>query len=103
MILNTNRGEKPMIAHERRRLPSFPALFPLGLLGPGERAEVVGTTGRPHVARDCRSEDMGLRAGRIVEMIAGGGGRGPLLLKVDQSRLALGRGLAMRILVRRLP
>jgi ferrous iron transport protein A len=45
---------------------------------------------------------MGLRAGKVVEMLAGGG-HGPLLVKVDESRLALGRGMAMQIFVRRLP
>lgn len=90
-----------MNAIQRHPFPSL--LLPLGLLGPGERAEVVATAERPQAACACRTEDMGLRAGRIVEMLAGGGGCGPLLLKVDESRLALGRGMAMKILVRRLP
>jgi len=44
--------------------------------------------------------DMGLRPGKQVEMLTNSGG-GPLLLKVDESRIALGRGMAMKIYVRR--
>lgn len=73
--------------------------FPLGLLGAGEQGEIV-PTGRPGRSPECRSEEMGLRAGKVVEVLANSGG-GPVLLKVDESRLALGRGMAMKIFVRR--
>ena len=43
---------------------------------------------------------MGLRVGKSVEMLSNAGG-GPLLIKVDESRIAMGRGVAMKILVRR--
>ena len=43
---------------------------------------------------------MGFRVGKTVEML-NNGGQGPLLIKVDESRLALGRGIAMKIMVRR--
>jgi ferrous iron transport protein A len=93
----------PLPGHAER--PARPAgaqpLLPLGLLGPGERAEVVVAGERPQGACSCRSEEMGLRAGSVVEMLAGGG-CGPLLVKIDGSRLALGRGIAMKILVLRL-
>ncbi|MEK6743278.1 MAG: FeoA family protein [Nitrospirota bacterium] len=86
-------------------------MIPLGLLGVEERAEVVevrGETSRVSVPeaesaqRSChdRIEDMGVRVGKIVEVLSNGG-RGPLLLKVDESRIAMGRGIAMKILVRR--
>lgn len=74
--------------------------FPLGLLGPGEQALIVLRRDSPGRGCEGRSEDMGLRAGKIVEMLANGGG-GPLLLRVDGSRLAIGRRIAMKILVRR--
>lgn len=85
-------------------------MMPLGLLGPGERGEIL--TIRVHQALssgqccadrekcDCRVEDMGLRIGKIVEMLSNGGG-GPILLRVDESRIAVDRGLAMKIMVRR--
>lgn len=44
--------------------------------------------------------NMGLRPGKHVEMIVNSG-RGPLVLMVDESRIAMGRGEAMKIYVRR--
>jgi ferrous iron transport protein A len=43
---------------------------------------------------------MGLRIGKTVQMLTNGGG-GPVLLKVDESRIAIARGMAMKIMVRR--
>jgi ferrous iron transport protein A len=71
----------------------------------GERAEIVSLHrqpgGRPKCP-DCMEHilNMGLRPGKRVEMLTNSG-RGPLLLKVDGSRVALGRGIAMKIYVRR--
>lgn len=75
-------------------------MFPLGLLQTGELAEIISIRENPQVHSDCRVEEMGLRIGKQVEMLTNGGG-GPLLLKVDESRLAIARGMAMNILVRR--
>ena len=87
--------------------------MPLGLLGAAERAEVMevksgamcasGGTATGAAARSChnRVEDMGLRVGKVLEVLSNEG-RGPILLKVDESRIAMGRGMAMRILVRRI-
>jgi ferrous iron transport protein A len=98
-------------------------MFPLGLLASGERGEVVesvaveavfgpGAAGHAHKAGcggcGCagrsgargRVEDMGLRPGRVVEMLTNEG-RGALLVKVDESRIAVSRSVAMKILVRR--
>ena len=86
-------------------------MLPLGLLGPGERGEIVGfrgalaENGQDACRCQCggksglRLEDMGLRVGKTVEMLNSGGG--PVLLRVDESRIAVGRGLAMRIMVRK--
>jgi ferrous iron transport protein A len=73
-------------------------MVPLGLLRLGDRAEVVEIISGKHPC--ARIEDMGFRVGKTVEML-NNEGRGPLLIKVDESRLALGRGMAMKILVRR--
>jgi ferrous iron transport protein A len=43
---------------------------------------------------------MGLRPGKKVEMITNSG-TGPLVLRVDECRIAMGRGTAMKIYVRR--
>lgn len=88
MILIINSNE--------RRL----AMFPLGLLGAGEQAEIMSINCGPEQAYDCRSGDLGLRVGKTVQMLSNGGG-GPVLLKLDESRLAIARRMAMKILVRR--
>jgi len=90
-------------------------MFPLGLLANGERAEVVNgipapAHGHGPCCGDCRGkgregsairlEDMGIRPGKEVEMLNNGGG-GALLVRVDDSRIAVGRGMAMKIMVRR--
>lgn len=73
-------------------------MMPLGLLGDGEAAEIVST---PAEAGTCaaRAEELGLRIGRRVEML--NNAAGPVLVKVDESRIALDRGVAMRIRVRK--
>ena len=76
--------------------------MPLGLLSTGEKAEIVtireSGTADCGCSCDCRVEDMGLRIGKTVRMLNNGGG--PVLLMVDESRIAIARGLAMKIMVR---
>lgn len=82
-------------------------MSPLALLREGETGEIVNPAG-PHenenglIGRGCREhlENMGLRPGKRVEMIANTG-CGPLILRLDEARIALGRGMAMKIYVRR--
>jgi ferrous iron transport protein A len=84
-------------------------MIPLGLLSPGENGEIIEVrTNKPHCNGLCRDErekgdvrveDMGLRVGKCVEMLNNGGG--PVLVKVDESRIAVDRGMAMKIMVRR--
>lgn len=83
-------------------------MVPIGLLSAGERGEVC-QPGRPQTENpgDCgcisdgvhaRLEDLGLRHGQPVEMLSNDG-RGPILVKVDNSRIAMDRGIAMKIMV----
>jgi len=84
-------------------------MIPLGLLSPGERGEIrtirinkqalAGQCCSEREKCDCRVEDMGLRVGKFVEMLTNG--NGPVLVRVDESRIALDRGMAMKIMVRR--
>lgn len=82
-------------------------MAPLGLLSKGEQAEIVEIKGQKGCScansknQLCHAEDMGLRVGKVIEML-NNEGRGPLLLKVDESRIAIGRGMAMKIMVRRI-
>ncbi len=77
-------------------------MMPLGLLATGEKAEIVtireSGTGDCGCGCDCRVKDMGLRTGKVVQMLNNGGG--PVLLRVDESRIAIARSLAMKIMVR---
>lgn len=74
-------------------------VLPLGLLGAGERADVVEILRGRHMC--TRVEDMGIREGKTIEVL-NNEGRGPILIKANDSRIALGRGMAMKIMVRRL-
>lgn len=88
-------------------------MMPLGLLSTGEKAEVMEVRGMPEsspccagnkgeqtCSQVCRVEDMGLRTGKTVEMLNNRGG-GALLVKIDETRIALARGMAMKVMVRR--
>jgi len=46
---------------------------------------------------------LGVRPGAVVRLVSSGPLRGPLLVEVEGMRVALGRGVARRILVRPLP
>ena len=100
-------------------------MYPMGLMAIGEKAEIAGNgmcgdAERPVHAREdtprrgcaacgrhgggngatARIEDMGIRPGKIIEMLSNEGGRA-LLVKVDETRIAVGRSVAMKIMVRR--
>lgn len=85
-------------------------MMPLALLSPGEAGEIISVriheekrsccgecNGERHKS-DNRIEELGLRTGKVVAMLNNGA---PILLKVDEARIAVDRGLAMKIMVRR--
>jgi ferrous iron transport protein A len=72
-------------------------MMPLGLLGEGEEAEIVAVPAAGGAVAG-RAEDMGLRIGKRVRMLANAAG--PVLVKVDESRIAIDRRAAMKIKVR---
>ena len=73
-------------------------MFPLLLLTEGEDGEIVRFAAE-RGSCDSRAEEMGLRVGKRVRMLSNGAG--PMLVKVDESRIAVDRGIALRIKVRR--
>jgi len=83
----------------------------LGLMGSGEYGEITeirehgagrqGSARSPGPDGKSRLETMGIRVGKRVEMLRSEGG-GPLLIKIGESRIAVSRGMAMKILVRRI-
>ena len=70
-------------------------LFPLSRLQRGAKARIVTiNAGRGLVQRLMQ---MGLIPGAIIEVIENS--RGPILLQVESIRIAIGRGMADKILV----
>lgn len=81
-------------------------MCPLDLLHNGETAEIADfemQSGQSRRSRCChnghihRAGELGLRKGKVVQVL--NNKRGPLLLKIGHSRVAIGRGLAKKILV----
>lgn len=68
---------------------------PLTALPPGAKARIVAVIGGRGAAR--RAMEMGLVPGAIVEVV--NNHPGPLIVRVSGTMIALGRGLAHKILV----
>jgi ferrous iron transport protein A len=71
-------------------------LTPLSMVGAGEEVRLVGVRGGWKVRR--RLADMGLTPGEVLRIVQGDSS-GSLLVAVRDSRLALGRGMAHKIMV----
>ncbi|ANF23345.1 FeoA family protein [Thermococcus piezophilus] len=74
-------------------------IVPLSALGPGEKGIVVNIAGG-HYARQ-RLVSMGLSPGAMVQVIESHS-MGPIIFSVGGSRFAIGRGLASKVMVRKL-
>ena len=74
-------------------------MLPLGLMNEGECGWIVSSGGQGCGPADDRAVSLGLRAGNRVVVLQNASG--PLLVKVDESRIALDRAIAMRIKVRK--
>ena len=73
---------------------------PLTTLLPGEQAKIVALVhgkGRQHHFRT-----MGLMEGKIVKVIAAQPARGPFVIDVEGTQIAIGRGMARRILIQKI-
>ena len=70
--------------------------LPLTMVAPGKRVRLVGIMAGHRLRR--RLIELGLTPG--VELSVLKGGKGPLLLAVQDTRLALGCGMAHKIIVR---
>jgi len=69
--------------------------MPLAMASPGERLKVASVQGGCQAAQQLK--EMGLLPGVELEVISANGG--PMVVAVGGSRLALGRGVAHRVLV----
>uniref|UniRef100_A0A7J3ZKA7 Ferrous iron transport protein A n=1 Tax=Fervidicoccus fontis TaxID=683846 RepID=A0A7J3ZKA7_9CREN len=70
-------------------------LVPLASLPQGARARIVSINAGCGLVQ--RLMQMGLFPGTIVEVLENS--RGPILIQVEGSRIAIGRGMASKILV----
>ena len=73
-------------------------MFPLALLAEEEVAEIVGPSSDAGASGASRVEELGLRNGKTVRMLANR--TGLVLVKFDDARIAVDRAIAMRIEVR---
>lgn len=71
--------------------------IPLSMLSPGEEGKIVNILGGKGIVR--RLSEMGFSIGEKIQVI--NSARGPVVVKIKDSRLALGRGLAMGIIIKR--
>ncbi len=71
-------------------------MMPLAMVSPGEEVRLVAIHGGQRLRK--RLADLGLNLGMTVRVLQGDG-HGPLILAVKDSRLAVGRGMAHKILV----
>lgn len=79
-----------------RHAISDPGCLPLSMAAPGERlmlVEIMAGKGLRH-----RLTELGLTPGVEFQVLQSEGG--PLLLAIHNSRLAIGRGMAQKILVK---
>lgn len=71
--------------------------MPLSMVGPGATAELIAIQGGHALQK--RLADLGLTPGTRVRIVQGNGA-GPMILAFkDDARLALGRGVAQKIMV----
>ena len=71
-------------------------IIPLALLSPGKKARVISIMAGRGLQE--RLTGIGIGLGSEVEVIYQGG-RGPFLVAVKETRLAIGRGMAYKIMV----
>ncbi len=76
--------------------PSQPGQTPLSSLKPGERGVVVGLSGGRGLM--CRMVSLGFTSGVEVTVVQNFG-RGPMIVTVRDTQIALGRGEALKVLV----
>ncbi len=72
----------------------------LATLFPGERAKIVALG--HGIGRQRHFRTMGLMEGKIVEIIATQPARGPVVINVEGTQIAIGWGMARHILIQKI-
>lgn len=70
--------------------------IPLNVMGIGKYAEVNNIEGGELMGKKLM--EMGVNKGAVIEMLRNDAG--PLIIKVGETRLVLGRGMAQKVMVR---
>lgn len=78
-------------------VPQGPSLA-LGMLRDGDTAIVMDVRGGRGLKR--RMADMGLGPGAHIEIVSDSASSGPVIVKVLDTRIAIGRGMSRHIMVR---
>ncbi|MFO8082565.1 MAG: FeoA family protein [Armatimonadota bacterium] len=65
---------------------------------PGEAGEIIDVRGGRGVVR--RLTELGLAPGVRVRLVTDAGSSGPVIVKVGDAKIGIGRGMARRVLVR---
>ncbi|HUV03181.1 MAG TPA: FeoA family protein [Desulfobacteria bacterium] len=89
-----------MVENQLRNTDPEGGGVPLTSLLPGERARIVALghgKGQQHHFRT-----MGLMEGKIVKLIATQPARGPFVIDIEGTQIAVGRGMARHILIEKL-
>jgi ferrous iron transport protein A len=71
--------------------------IPLIQLKTGQRAKILRLEGGPGFQRNVRSR--GIREGKALEVVTKHPIGGPIVIEIDGRETAIGRGMAMRIIV----
>ena len=71
--------------------------IPLMMLPPGKEGRVVEVRGGQGMRQ--RLSSMGIHPGQNISLIRGQSG-GPVIVKVQESRVGIGRGMAHRVMVK---
>lgn len=70
----------------------------LAKMGTNQNGMVVEFTAGPGLVR--RLEEMGIRVGKIITKVSGMPLRGPVVVQVGGTRIALGHGMATKVMVK---
>jgi Fe2+ transport system protein FeoA len=79
--------------------PILSGAFPLTLADPSHRLQCVAVLGGHGLRRHLAA--MGLVPGVAVAVLNSTGPGGPVVIRIRDTRLALGRGMAQKVMVRR--
>ncbi|HIH98397.1 MAG TPA: ferrous iron transport protein A [Thermoplasmata archaeon] len=69
----------------------------LANLGPRQKGTIIQIIGGRGMQSHLRT--IGVREGKLVRIVTKQPARGPIVLEIDGNRIAMGRGMAMRVLV----